>query len=117
MKALSAILQTVDDDDLSFHCPGCGGVHTVMVGEGDGPRWGYNGDPVRPTFTPSLLVRGNKLTLDESGRWNGGWERDAEGKLIPTTCHSFVTDGQIQFLGDCTHALAGQTLPIPNFEE
>jgi hypothetical protein len=28
-------------------------------------------------------------------------------------CHSFVVDGQIQFLGDCTHKLAGQTVPLP----
>jgi len=28
-------------------------------------------------------------------------------------CHSFVTDGQIQFLGDCTHKLAGRTVPLP----
>lgn len=31
----------------------------------------------------------------------------------PAICHSFVVDGQMQMLGDCTHALAGQTVPIP----
>ena len=30
-------------------------------------------------------------------------------------CHSFVTDGRIQFLGDCTHKLAGQTVNIPEW--
>jgi hypothetical protein len=30
-------------------------------------------------------------------------------------CHSFITDGQIQFLGDCTHPMAGQTVPIPKW--
>ena len=29
------------------------------------------------------------------------------------TCHSFVTDGRIQFLADCTHPLAGQTVDLP----
>ena len=29
-------------------------------------------------------------------------------------CHSFIKDGQIQFLGDCTHSLAGQTVALPN---
>lgn len=24
------------------------------------------------------------------------------------------TDGMVQFLGDCSHALAGQTLPLPD---
>lgn len=56
---------------------------------------------VRPTFKPSILV-----TL----RWS---ENDASEK--DEVCHSFVTDGQIQFLGDCTHELAGQTVPIPEW--
>jgi hypothetical protein len=30
-------------------------------------------------------------------------------------CHSFVTDGRIQFLNDCTHPLAGQTVDIPEW--
>ena len=29
----------------------------------------------------------------------------------------FVTDGKIQFLGDCTHALAGQTVDLPDMEK
>ena len=29
-------------------------------------------------------------------------------------CHTFVTDGRIQFLSDCTHALAGQTVDLPD---
>jgi len=36
---------------------------------------------------------------------------------IPSVCHSFVTDGRIQFLTDCTHALAGQTVDIPDFDK
>ena len=32
-------------------------------------------------------------------------------------CHSFVTDGRIQFLSDCTHALAGQTVDLPDIKE
>lgn len=27
-------------------------------------------------------------------------------------CHSFIVNGQWQFLGDCAHALAGQTVPM-----
>ena len=41
--------------------------------------------------------------------------RDAMFVVEPgqlTVCHSFVSDGQWQFLGDCTHALAGQTVPV-----
>lgn len=63
----------------------------------------------------SLLARGNKLIHDEDGEWTGKWELDASGNPVPYTCHSFVTDGRIQFLGDCTHSLAGQTVDLPDW--
>lgn len=64
-------------------------------------RWGFNGDYDCPTFTPSLNT------------WWGG-----EGSGIPLhRCHSFITDGKIQFLGDCTHELVGQTVDLPELEE
>ncbi|TGV39244.1 ammonia monooxygenase, partial [bacterium M00.F.Ca.ET.168.01.1.1] len=72
------------------------------------------GDYDRPTFQPSVLVTGvQKLTEDE-------YERVMAGEKIeprPLRCHSFVTDGQIQFLSDCTHALAGQTVALHVFDE
>lgn len=79
-----------------FFCPGCQCGHWFQVGEGPGPRWDFNGDLVRPTVTPSILT-------------------DFGGDPEPMRCHSYVTDGQIQFLGDCTHALAGQTVPLEPF--
>ncbi|WP_371134334.1 DUF6527 family protein [Parvibaculum sp.] len=100
-------------DRLMFWCPGCDGAHAVRVGAGPGPRWGYNGNPERPTFTPSILVRGTRpLTDDEA-------ERIMRGETVkpePSVCHSFVRDGHIQFLSDCTHALAGQTVPLSDFD-
>lgn len=33
-------------------------------------------------------------------------------KQPPHVCHSFVTDGKIRFLSDCTHDLADQTVPM-----
>ena len=32
---------------------------------------------------------------------------------VEVRCHSFVTDGRIQFLSDSTHVLAGQTVDLP----
>ena len=106
------VLRTAEGGRLLFHCPGCNEVHAVTIGDGPGPRWGFNGDYDRPTFTPSILVRGNKVVKDDDGIWTGDWQRDAAGNLIPEVCHSFVRDGQIQFLSDCTHGLAGQTVPL-----
>ena len=80
-----------------FFCPGCDGTHSVNS-HPNGPRWTYNGDPVRPTFTPSILV---------TTRWSAN-DPDEKDEI----CHSFVTDGHIQFLGDCTHVLAGQTVAL-----
>lgn len=111
----------VEGGDLTFWCPGCDQAHMIRHGDGPGPRWGWNGSAESPTFTPSVLVRGTKMT--ERGRadydaWrDAGFPRPAPEQFDsgPTVCHSFVTDGQIKFLGDCTHALAGQTVPLPEF--
>jgi hypothetical protein len=65
-----------------FICPGCKKAHAFDE------RWDFNGDYEKPTFSPSLLCTGRKR------------------------CHSFVRDGNIQFLSDCDHDLAGQTVPI-----
>lgn len=74
-----------------FYCPGCEFPHAVIVG-GSGPVvWQWNGDINNPTFSPSILVTGR------------------------IRCHSFVKDGKIQFLGDCEHRLANQTVDLPEY--
>ncbi|KWV42145.1 ammonia monooxygenase [Rhizobium altiplani] len=115
MGALSKKLRSAQGGGILFWCPGCDGAHRVQVGEGPGPRWGYNSNPEAPTFSPSVLVTGHQLVM-ENGRWTGEWVRDAAGKPVLSICHSFVVDGRIQFLGDCTHALAGQTVDLPDFD-
>lgn len=87
-------------------------MHQVHVGDGPGPRWGFNGDFDRPTFTPSVLVRGHQTARDKNGKWNGEWVRGPDGEPVSSVCHSFVTGGRVQFLGDCTHDLAGQTVDL-----
>lgn len=107
MSALSSILRSVEGGGLMFWCPGCDGAHMVRVGEGLGARWGYNGSPDMPTFTPSILVTYNGP--------DAGQDRGDGKNAPPAVCHSFVTDGRIQFLADSTHGLAGQTVDIPNW--
>lgn len=53
----------------------------------------FNFDLERPTFSPSILFKTTGLV-----------------------CHSYVQDGRIQFLGDCTHPLAGQTIELPDLD-
>lgn len=89
-------------NSLSFHCPGCRRGHGVPV---DGSRgWVWNQNLEKPTLSPSILVTYN------------GSDAGADG-APPAVCHSFVTDGRIQFLSDCTHELAGQTVDLPDWDD
>ncbi|WP_444452027.1 DUF6527 family protein [Rhodobacter capsulatus] len=110
MGALGSKLRTLEGGGLMFRCPGCGETHAVRVGEGSGPRWGWNGSGDAPTFTPSILVTWSEPSDVPE-------EFDDTSKDIKRICHSFVTDGRIQFLSDCTHALSGQTVDLPNWTE
>ena len=83
-----------------FFCPGCKCGHSIRTGPSTGPRWSFNGDLIAPTIEPSVLVTGS-VTNAETGE-----------DVHDMRCHSFVREGQIQFLSDCTHALAGQTVPL-----
>ncbi|MUO27414.1 MULTISPECIES: DUF6527 family protein [Rhizobium/Agrobacterium group] len=107
MAAISKKLRSIEGGRLGFMCPGCNGLHQVAVGHGPGPRWQWNGDKDRPTFSPSILVTWKEPSDNPD-------EFDDETKDIPKVCHSFVGSGKIQFLGDCTHALVGQTVEIPD---
>lgn len=124
MSALSKILRSVEGGGLVFMCPGCGDTHLIYHGAGAGPRWTWNGDAVRPTFSPSVLVRSGHYVPEheKDGCWctyNADQEAKGEkpSKFKCGACHSFVTAGQIQFLSDCTHALAGETVPLPEWTE
>lgn len=93
---------------LYWDCPGCGLQHWVNLDPGltraraDGtheraPCWSWNEDFDAPTFSPRVRVT-----------WTAGGE--------PQVCHMFIQDGRVQFLGDCTHALAGHTIELPELE-
>lgn len=112
MGQLSRVLRSIAGGGLGFWCPGCREMHVVWTGDGPGPRWGWNGSAERPTFTPSVLVTGVKQLTDEQ---HAAWMRgEPLPDAVPQRCHTFVTDGRIQFLADCTHALAGQTVDLPD---
>ena len=86
-------------------CPGCGEAHGLP------DAWTFNGNVESPTFAPSLLHRGLKRVF-AGGKWTGEWERDA-GNTVDFVCHYFLTDGQLHFCGDSTHAMAGMTVTLP----
>ncbi len=101
------ILRDGTGNRLTWWCPGCDEAHGIQHGAGSGPRWGWNGSTDKPTFTPSVLVRWGSYA-------DPNWKPEPEDPPgLSGVCHSFVVDGAMQFLGDCTHKLAGQTVPIP----
>ena len=109
------VLRTMQGGRVGFFCPGCCEMHQLRV-EGASPGcWGFNGDYDRPTFTPSVLVTGLQGKNDERGRWTGEYVCDEAGKPLPQRCHSFVTDGVIRFLDDCSHDLRNQTAVLQPF--
>lgn len=106
------------DGGWMFDCPGCGETHAIAVGKGAGPRWGFNGDAKKPTFTPSILVRHRQSEPPVTAENLAEWKRAPWPQVkVEHVCHSFVSDGKIQFLGDCTHKLAGQTVDLPEIAE
>lgn len=90
-------------------CPGCNNGHEIdtEVRNAQGAKWGFNCDAQRPTFTPSINIRWGRFADPEWKPSDG--EEDHSG-----VCHYFITDGKIIFLSDCTHALAGQTVDLPD---
>jgi hypothetical protein len=118
MSVLSPILRLAQDNTLLFWCPGCNECHGVKVGDGPGPRWAWNTDPTKPTFTPSILVRSGHYMPDHKGEcwcdYNKLYPEDLGGYKC-SVCHSFIQEGSIIFLDDCTHTLRGQTVPLPEW--
>ena len=78
-------------DSYMFFCPGCKNAHRVPVA---GPKaWEWNGDIDKPTIYPSYRV------VD-----------------VEFGCHLYIKNGMVEYLADCHHTFAGQTVPLPEFE-
>ena len=92
-----------------FKCPGCKASHYIPTKNREHPNWGFNGNLDAPTFTPSILVTSGKYVKDQGEESRKYYEEKNYGGV----CHSFVSNGFIQFLTDCTHELKGQTVELP----
>lgn len=87
--------ESTQSPEFMIFCPGCKCGHWFKT-DGGSPSWQFNGDMHRPTINPSLLVR-----------------HSANGQAV--VCHSFIRDGQMQFLDDCTHELKSTTVSLQPF--
>lgn len=98
---------------ISFMCPGCGERHTINYD--DVYHWTWNGDINKPTISPSILRRSGHYLPEHQGTCWCDYNKnhpDEEVDFKCVVCHSFVREGKIQFLNDCTHELAGQTVEM-----
>lgn len=90
-------------DAIVLWCPGCasrenwGGLHMLPVSDTQGKRpvWQWNGDLEAVGLEPSISTK------------------DSQGLV----CHSFLRNGQWQFLTDSTHPLAGHTVPMEHLPD
>lgn len=106
MGQLSAKLRSVEGGH-SHWCPGCKEMHVIPN------RWAFDGNATAPTFSPSVKIDGLQV-VKVDGRWTGEWVRDASGNTVPECCHYILTAGRLNFCGDCTHDLRGQTVDLPD---
>lgn len=94
-----------------FFCEGCLERHYIPVKGQSTNGWSFNNDYEKPTFKPSIKVTCN--TYKEYCQDGFG----IEGTEYEEVCHSFVTDGKIKYLNDCTHELKGQTVKLKDESE
>jgi hypothetical protein len=103
MGRLGTKLRSVCDYQVAFWCPGCKMSHVVGIAPPGAYSsnfvWSYNDNPDAPTFHPSVMT------------W---WEDNGVRRDV---CHSWVKEGRIEFLADSMHALAGQTVDLPDFPD
>ncbi len=99
---LSPVLEQTTNDHLGVYCRGCKMTHMLRVvpdpENSKTPKWQFNGDVNKPSFHPSYTAR---------------YSRD--GKVI--VCHSWIKNGTMEYMGDCTHELRGQTVDLPPLSE
>lgn len=82
-----------DATHVTLNIPGPTGRLTLPVIQ-QGTRagtgcWTWNGSTDAPTLRPSVLTQGHNFR-----------------------CHSWINDGQAQFLADCSHELASTTVVL-----
>lgn len=87
-RIIQSIYSDAQNRRWTFFCPGCQSKHTISE-----KTHHFNGDVDYPTLSPSVIY-------------------NAEGYR----CHFYISDGHIQYLTDCTHIMAGQTLDLPNID-
>lgn len=89
-------------DGIAHWCPACKEVHHFTIARPRSPNWAWDGNTEAPSFTPSMRISWGKQA-DPKCEVNGG------------ICHYILTAGVINFCGDSTHTMAGQSVALPDW--
>lgn len=91
---LSPVLRLIRPGELLHWCPGCGRGHAIDIHavSRDGKVVGWDGDIWRPTIGEPVLH-----------------EKDG------AVCEYLLRAGVLLFFQNCTHALKGQQVPLPDY--
>jgi len=99
---ISQFLRRAEGGIISHYCPACRQMHGFFVDKPNpenGAHWRWDGNIVAPTFLPSM-----NITAKDDGE-------------IFYCCHYRLENGQLEYLKDCTHALAGIKMALPPLPE
>jgi len=91
-------------EGYAHYCPACDHIHAIRTCA-PANNWSFNNDLDKPTFSPSVKVTypANPEASEEFKEWR-----------TERICHYFLTDGVISYCSDCTHSMAGKTVPLPD---
>lgn len=89
---------------LAHWCPACNSMHAFAIDgkNSSGAQWTWDGNVEAPSFSPSM-----NIIINPKGH------KHHNPNCSTDVCHYFLKGGVIEYLGDCTHALRGQKVPLP----
>lgn len=84
---------------LKHWCPACEGYHRIHVEKPNhiNAVWSWNQNIVCPSFVPLINISAT----------------DPDDGELRYRCHYSITDGNLIYCSDCTHALSGKTVQLP----
>lgn len=90
---------------LAHWCPACEEMHAFALDgkNASGAQWTWNGNVEAPSFSPSMLIK-----INPPGHPH------YQPQATSSVCHYILTAGVINFCGDCTHAMKGQSVSLPD---
>lgn len=121
---MSKINDSMQKGVYFFLCPACACAHWFSTSGftpaqaldatvPKGPKWTWNEDREKPTIRASILVKHTKNPPGDPDTWKFVNNKAVDCKHI--VCHSFITDGKIQFMPDSNHELSGQTVDLEDW--